>query len=122
MKIIKKGIIKKILLVCFIAAIITGVVFFINSRGRGLGDNGLTYSTPEIPEVQEPETPLLLIEIREDRIYYNNIEVTLDELEEILIANPDDIWEIYDAHHADLATFRTVTELLTRLDIVFRDR
>ena len=125
---IKKGIIKKILLVCFIAAVIAGVLFFVNTRGLGLGSgNGLISSEEEVISdiLEQEETtipPLLLIEIREDRIYYNDIEVTLSELEAILIANLDDIWEIYDAYRAYRITFENVRELLTRLDIVFRER
>ena len=131
MRTIKKGIIKKILLICFIAVII-GIVFFAISRGRGSGGNGLISDIFEYDEVishdtQEEheeviESPLLIIEIHEDRIYYNNIEVTLYELEEILIANSDDTWEVYDAYRAHRTTFEAVTELLTRFDIFFRER
>ena len=114
--------IKKVLFIFFISVIIAGVLVFVNSRGRGLGDNdSFTFDTQEEQE-ETIVTPLLIIEIREDKIYYDNEEITIDRLEQILITNPNEIWEVKDAHQADKAVFETVTDLLTRLDIVFRER
>ena len=126
----------KILLIVVITAVIIGAyLLFANFRGLfpfgggGAGEGAVAGEISEYIQPPEPDEPIepppvLLIEIREDRIYHDGNEVTPEALEEILSnhARPEDIWELHDTHRAHRETFENVREILRRLDVVFRER
>ena len=99
-------------------------IFPFGGTGHGDGE-GVIPAFQIIDEVDVTiEPPSFIIEIREDRIIYNNVEVTLDDLDEILrrYANVADTWELHDALHASRAVYEEVRELLRTHDILFRER
>ena len=65
--------------------------------------------------------PSMLIEIYESRIVYSDNDVTIDELEAVLLsfADVDGVWELRDSHQAARATYEEVSQLLNRLGILF---
>ena len=128
-----------IVVICyFLYAFFNGLWPFGTGGGEGdsdagVTDNGVTESVIDVVETNVPqdgdngndiELPVLIIEISEDRIIYNENEVSLEELETILLTygNPDDIWEIHDVYRAEKAVFDEVKQLLQKLDIVFREQ
>jgi len=84
---------------------------------------------PEDPEdssnivIPEDEPPLLIIEIRELKIFYDDIELSLEELEEILqkYESSELIWTLHDYYRADKSVYDSVKELFEKLDIVYRE-
>lgn len=68
--------------------------------------------------------PSLLIEVREDRISYDNKEISIEELEEIFAKyNTDEnIWILEDTYHADKSTYSEVLELLNKYGFAFQEK
>ena len=89
---------------------------FVGSSGEGEGVVFVFAEDSQLPDnVYFPdEIPITLIEIHEDRIIYDNDEITLDELSVILarFRGTEYTWTLTDAFRADKATFDSVRELL----------
>jgi len=78
--------------------------------GYGAGDGGAGFIS-------------FVIEIKEDVVYFNNVEISIEELEDIIIENHyrDEIWELHDSRQAVKAIYDEVVELLKKYDVVFRE-
>jgi len=95
-------------------------------RGSGDGDGSGTIVVEAIhdimPEEILPEEPSpLLIEVREERIFYDGEELDIDALAVVLArhSGSEETWRLQDAFRADNATFNRVRELLWAYDIYF---
>jgi len=71
----------------------------------------------------DPGTVPLIIEINENKIIFNEKEISLTDLEQIILEynKPDSIWELHDIHQATKTIYDEVTDLLKKHDIVFRE-
>ena len=119
-------VLKTFLVVTLCAAVVVGGVYFIRQRGAGAGGNGgiipVMSVQEDTSETHTPNTPpSILIEVHEDRIMYNEYEISLEELEIVLFQfqNTEDIWELNDAFRANKSTFDDVRTLLRKHNITF---
>jgi len=131
---------KTIITIIITIVVIAAVAFILYhlgflSLGRGSGDGDVVGASPvasaedteEIDaseEQEEQEEPVsLIIEIREDKIYYSGTSISLDELDELLAnyEGADWIWTLHDYYRADHLTFESVRALLIERNIVFRE-
>jgi len=66
---------------------------------------------------------LLIIEIIENRIIFNNEDITLTELESIILEYIDSnyVWEIHDTHKASKAVYDDVIDLFNENGVAFRE-
>lgn len=127
----------KIIVCLVIAAIIVGGAFLLGhfgiwpfGSGSGDGDGDGTINSPisnpeesqDIIVTERPQT--FLIEIKEDKIIFDNDEVSLNEMENILQKYEalDDAWTLEDSYRADKYIYDEVRALLVKYDIIFRER
>ena len=106
---------------CFYAAF-NGLFPF----GGGDGDGFGVVSLIDPKDITEPDSvsePPLVIEINENRIIYNEDEISFDELEIIIkkYGNDEYGWTIRDVYRADKDTFDKVRGLLANNDIFFAE-
>jgi len=66
---------------------------------------------------------LIIIEISEDKIFFDGNEISLTELEGVIhqFSNPEYKWELHDVHHAVKTVYDDVVELLNEYSIAFRE-
>ena len=87
------------------------VTFYVSGGGNGY-EEGYPY-----------EPPSSLIKIHNDKILYEDEEISLERLEEILLKYKDNeyIWEIRDVFQADKSTFDSVIDILKKLNMIFAE-
>ena len=117
-------ILKPVLAIALTIALVVGAVYLGIAYFKDLwpfsekGDSNLpSVDKEDSHEMEVPERPpTLLIEIRENTIMYDGVELSLDELESILLKhkNPDDTWRLRDTYHADKSTYDEVKKLLNK--------
>lgn len=124
--------IKKFFVTCIVGAIVAAVGYgafaFLNEMWPFYGGDGGAIPVlgpllvDEQIEVEQP--PSLVIEIHEDRIVYDGDEISLDELEAILVQFQDieHVWILQDVFMAEQATWTSVTELLRARNAVFAEQ
>jgi len=108
-----------------------GLLIYLGATGRWrFGNDGVdgglaipvALALPDIPDVDDRERPRsLLIGIYENRIYFDDEEISLDELGEILaqFQNGEDVWELQDVFRASNAIYNDVRDLLRYKNILF---
>jgi len=106
-----------------------GVLLYLGMTGRWRfgndGDAGGLVPVFALQDRQETDDrerpPSLLIGIYENRIYFDDEVISLDELEEILarFQNDSDVWELQDVFRASNAVYNDVRDLLRYNNIRF---
>jgi len=106
-----------------------GVLLYLGISGRWRfgsdGDDGgliPVFAVQDTPDVDDGERPpSLLIGIHEGRIIFDEEDVSLYELEEILLEFQDsgDVWQLQDIFRASNAVFNDVRDLLRSKNITF---
>jgi len=133
----------KVIIICLVvAAVIVGGALLLNHFGiwpfgSGIGDSDGegTVDSPITDPEEAPEIDLedlivverpqsLVIEINEEKIMYNDEEITLDDLEALLqqFEGLEDIWTLEDSYRAEKAVYDSVKDLLVKYDMAFRER
>ena len=124
--------IKKFFSTCIIGAVVAAIGYgafaFLNemwpfSAGEGGAIPVLgTMFVDEQGDAEQP--PSLVIEVHEDRIVYDGDEISLEDLEEILVQfqNVEEIWTLQDVFRADQATWASVRDLLRAHNVVFAEQ
>jgi len=66
----------------------------------------------------------LRIEVYNDRIIFDGNDISLEDLETILLThgNDTDVWELIDAHQAAATVYTAVIEVFQRLSVMFTER
>jgi hypothetical protein len=139
---------KKLLIISAIFAV--GIAIYLGIAllfGFGIGGDGAIPAVydqlPEVPETaDEPDETLIvinedrindddsadiffpLIEVFENRIIFDGTDISLEELEDILIehGDTDHVWELLDAHQAVMTVYTAVVDMLQRHSITFVER
>jgi len=121
----------KVIVVCaVVAAVGYGIYAAVNGTwpfSMGEGGGTIPVTIPQLqddPPVVVAEIPqTLYIRIYEERILYDDAEISMAELEEVLLRyrDNDDTWLLQDAFRASNTVYNDVRELLIRLNISFAE-
>lgn len=124
--------IKKVFSTCVVGAVVAAIGYgafaFLNEVWPfTAGEGGAipvigTMIADEQVDVEQP--PSLVIEIHENRIVYDGDEISLEDLDAILVRfqDVDEIWTLQDAFMADQATWASVADLLRAHGVIFAEQ
>lgn len=113
---------KRIILLLLILAVIAALYYFGFGKGNGFGTGEKETSsdvltTEEMPESEENKIIKKIVEIKEDKVYYEGEEITsLQNLADKITENVEDIANIQVELQTAEAIYNTVEEVKTILE------